>query len=74
MKVNSEYIAENKDKYTRIMSRKGVPFTNDMVFNMLLYIWGIKTPYYNSRENCFDSAYEYKLEDLRCIDDKKVIK
>lgn len=69
-----EYIAENKDKYTRIMSRKGVPFTNDMVFNMLLYIWGIKTPYYNSRENCFDSAYEYKLEDLRCLDDKQVIK
>ncbi|MGM9568783.1 MAG: phosphoethanolamine transferase [Phascolarctobacterium sp.] len=67
-----EYITNNKEKYARIMSRKGVPFTNDMVFHMLLDIWGIETPYYNPQENCFDSAYGYKLEDLRCLDDKKV--
>ena len=67
-----QYIAENKDKFRRIVSRKEVPFTNDMVFHMLLDIWGIKTPYYKPQENCLDSAYEYKLEDLRCLDDKKV--
>lgn len=67
-----QYIADNKDKYRRIVSRKEVPFTNDMVFHMLLDIWGIKTPYYKPQENSFDSAYEYKLEDLRCLDDKKV--
>ena len=74
MYFSDEYIANNTAQYYRIKSRKGVPFTNDMVFNMLLDIWGIKTPYYNPRENCFDSAYEYSLEDLRCLGDKKITK
>lgn len=66
------YIENNKEKFLRIQSRKKRAFTNDMVFNMLIDIWGIVTPYYNPKENCFDDRYSFSLEKLKCLDDKPV--
>lgn len=66
------YIENNKEKFLRIQSRKKRAFTNDMVFNMLIDIWGIVTPHYNPKENCFDDRYSFSLEKLKCLDDKPV--
>lgn len=69
---SDEYIAHNKEKFERIMASKKTPFTNDMMYNMLLYIWGIDTPYYNVKENCFSGEYGYSEKTLRILDDKKL--
>lgn len=69
---SDEYIANNKEKFNRIVASKKVPFTNDMMYNMLLYIWEIETPYYDAKENCFSSEYGYPKKALRILDDKKL--
>lgn len=69
---SDEYISHNKEKFDRIIASKKIPFTNDMMYNMLLDIWGIDTPYYNAKENCFSGEYGYPEKALRILDEIKI--
>lgn len=48
---SDEYIKAHPAIVERTKKNKDIYFTNDMMYDVLLDLWGIKTPYYNAKEN-----------------------
>lgn len=65
---SDEYAARNSDIVKNAQKNKQLYFTNDMMYNVLLDIWRVKTPYYNGKEDFLSPAYGYKKDDLLILD------
>ena len=62
------YIQLHQDKINQIKKSKNIKFTNDMMYNAMLDIWGIDTPHYDEREDFLSTQYKYKNGDLLILD------
>ena len=65
---SDSYIQLHQDKINQIKKSKNIKFTNDMMYNAMLNIWGINTPYYDEREDFLSTQYKYKNGDLLILD------
>ena len=69
---SDNYMAKNLDLVRNAQKNKQLYFTNDMMYNALLDIWGIKTPYYNFKEDFLSKDYGYTKDDLLILDKIKI--
>ena len=56
----------------RTKKNKDIYFTNDMMYDALLDLWGITTPYYNAKENFLSNEYGYGAGKLLILDKIKI--
>ena len=71
---SDEYRRKHLDLVKFAQLRKEVYFTNDMMYNALLNVWRINTPYYDAKEDFLSEKYGYKKEDLLILDEIKISK
>lgn len=69
---SDEYIKAHPSLVYDIRKKKETYFTNDMMYNVLLDLWGISTPYYNSREDFLSDNYGYGVGKLLILDKIKI--
>lgn len=69
---SEKYKTKNPNLVKNAQSRKNVYFTNDMLYNTLLNVWRINTPYYDEKEDVFSEKYNYKKEDLLVLGKIKI--
>lgn len=69
---SDEYIKVHPAIVARTRNNKDVYFTNDMMYDALLDLWGIKTPYYNAKENFLSDEYGYGAGKLLILDKIKI--
>lgn len=65
---SDKYIRLHRDKIKQIEKSKNVKFTNDMMYNAMLDIWGIDTLYYDEKEDFLSTQYRYKNGNLLILD------
>lgn len=69
---SDEYIKAHPAIVARTKKNKDIYFTNDMMYDALLDLWGIKTPYYNAKENFLSDEYGYGAGKLLILDKIKI--
>lgn len=69
---SDEYIKAHPAIVARTKKNKDIYFTNDMMYDALLYLWGITTPYYNAKENFLSNEYGYGAGKLLILDKIKI--
>lgn len=69
---SDEYIKVHPAIVARTKKNKDIYFTNDMMYDALLDLWGIKTPYYNAKENFLSDEYGYGAGKLLILDKIKI--
>ena len=69
---SDEYIKAHPDIVKRTKNNEGVYFTNDMMYNALIDLWGIKTPHYDVKENFLSDEYGYGAGKLLILDKIKI--
>lgn len=69
---SDEYIKAHPAIVERTKKNKDIYFTNDMMYDVLLDLWGIKTPYYNAKENFLSDEYGYGAGKLLILDKIKI--
>lgn len=69
---SDEYIKAHPAIVARTKKNKDIYFTNDMMYNALIDLWGIKTPYYNAKENFLSDEYGYGAGKLLILDKIKI--
>lgn len=69
---SDEYIKAHPAIVARTKKNKDIYFTNDMMYDVLLDLWGIKTPYYNAKENFLSDEYGYGAGKLLILDKIKI--
>ena len=70
--ISDEYIKAHPDIVKRTKNNEGVYFTNDMMYNALIDLWGIKTPHYDVKENFLSDEYGYGAGKLLILDKIKI--
>ena len=69
---SDEYIKAHPAIVARTKKNKDIYFTNDMMYDALLDLWGITTPYYNAKENFLSNEYGYGAGKLLILDKIKI--
>lgn len=69
---SDEYIKAHPAIVARTKKNKDIYFSNDMMYDALLYLWGITTPYYNAKENFLSNEYGYGAGKLLILDKIKI--
>ena len=69
---SDEYIKAHPAIVARTKKNKDIYFTNDMMYDALLDLWGIKTPYYSAKENFLSDEYDYGAGKLLILDKIKI--
>lgn len=69
---SDEYIKAHPAIVARTKKNKDIYFTNDMMYDALLDLWGITTPYYNAKENLLSNEYGYGAGKLLILDKIKI--
>ena len=69
---SDEYRRKHPDVVRNAHLRKNVYFTNDMMYNTLLNVWRINTPYYDAKEDFLSEKYGYKKDDLLILNNLKI--
>lgn len=69
---SNEYIKAHPAIVARTKKNKDIYFTNDMMYDALLDLWGITTPYYNAKENFLSNEYGYGAGKLLILDKIKI--
>ena len=69
---SDDYRRNHPDLVKFAQLRKEVYFTNDMMYNALLNVLRINTPYYDAREDFLSEKYGYKKDDLLILNNLRI--
>lgn len=69
---SDKYLQENAAKVDKVRARGNVAFTNDMLFDTMLDIWGLQSPVYQEEYDVLSDEYKVKSDELKTIDMQKI--